>query len=271
MSRLLQRDVDFDGYRVRTLQGGEGKPLLLLHGTGPGTSAFGNFSRILDRLSEHYSVLAADLIGFGGSDRKTREPFFDFDLWYRQATFLLGLMPGKTRSVFGHSLSGAIALKLAAENPSVTKVLTTGTLGVRFPVNNALRLTWCYPVSREDIVRASETLVFDNSVIDETFLSNRIELLRTPGYQEYFSKMFGEDHQSLVDSACLDESTLSKITADVVMMHGREDRPVPADQTTLSIGKILQNCDVSIIGRCGHSPSMEHPEKVLGAAKLLFN
>ena len=83
--------------------------------------------------------------------------------------------------------------------------------------------------------------------------------------------MFGEDHQSLVDSACLDESTLSKITADVVMMHGREDRPVPADQTTLSIGKILLNCDVSIIGRCGHSPSMEHPEKVLGAAKLLFN
>ena len=82
MSRLLQRDVDFDGYRVRTLQGGEGKPLLLLHGTGPGTSAFGNFSRIFDHLSEHYSVLAADLIGFGGSDRKTEEPFFDFDLFF---------------------------------------------------------------------------------------------------------------------------------------------------------------------------------------------
>ena len=84
--------------------------MLLLHGTGPGTSAFGNFSRILDRLSEHYSVLAADLIGFVAQIEKQGNHFLILTYGIVKPTFLLGLMPGKTRSVFGHSLSGAIVL-----------------------------------------------------------------------------------------------------------------------------------------------------------------
>tara|TARA_Y100001934_G_C12379335_1_gene791323 strand:- start:1920 stop:2735 length:816 start_codon:yes stop_codon:yes gene_type:complete len=271
MSNLQEGDVEFDGYRVRIFQGGTGKPLLLLHGTGPGTSAAGNFSRIIERLSEKYTVLAADLIGFGKSDRKTERPYFDFDLWYQQARFLLGLISEKDLCVFGHSLSGALALKLAAEDSRVKKVLTTGTLGISFPVNNSLKLTWTYPDTRQDVINASEALVYDNSIIDSTFVNNRVELLQTSGYKKYFSEMFGGEQQLLVDSAILGEELLDQINADVLMMHGREDRPVPVHQTSLRLGGMIRNCDVSIIGRCGHSPSMEHPDKVLSAARLLFN
>jgi 2-hydroxymuconate-semialdehyde hydrolase len=271
MLSLAQHDVEFEGYRLRTFQGGTGRPLLLLHGTGPGTSTAGNFARIIDRLSERYSVLAADLIGFGFSDRKKDLPYFDFELWSRQAQFLLDLLPGNDVCVFGHSLSGALALKLAIENDRVTRVLTTGTLGTRFPINKSLELTWTYPDSREAVIETTKALVYDRSIITESFLDNRMELLQTPGYKEYFGKMFEVDHQFLIDSACLGEELLNGISADVLMMHGREDRPVPANQTSLVLGGMIRNCDVTVIGQCGHSPSMEHPEKVLSAAMQLFN
>lgn len=267
---LVERDIDFEGYRVRTFQGGHGKPLLLLHGTGPGTSTLGNFVRILEPLCERYSVLAADLIGFGLSGGKTQPPYFDFPLWTRQAQFLLDRLSGPEVYVFGHSLSGALALKLAAENERVTRVLTTGAIGTDFRVNEWLELTWTYPEDRDAVRKAAEALVYDTSVITDSFLDNRVEMLNTQGYAEYFRAMFGGDKQALTDSARLDAELLTGIQADVVMMHGREDRPVPVDQTSLVLGRMISNCDVMVIGHCGHSPSLEHPDKVLHTAHMLY-
>ena len=267
---LAQRDIDFEGHRVRIFEGGSGFPLLLLHGTGPGTSTIGNFAKILEPLADRYQILAADLIGFGLSGGKDALPYFDFALWCRQAQHLLDLLPAGKVGVFGHSLSGALALKLAGENDRVAQVLTTGAIGSAFEVNKWLKLTWTYPESREAVREAAHALVYDSSVITEPFLDNRLEMLRTEGYAEYFRAMFGGDKQALVDSATLDSSLLAAIRADVVMMHGREDKPVPYEETSLALGRQITNCDVMVVGRCGHSPSLEHPDKVLGMAAQLF-
>ncbi|HOA51584.1 MAG TPA: alpha/beta fold hydrolase, partial [Thermogutta sp.] len=47
---------------------GSGAPLLLLHGSGPGVSAYANWRRVLPALAEHARVLAPDLAGFGYSE-----------------------------------------------------------------------------------------------------------------------------------------------------------------------------------------------------------
>lgn len=47
---------------------GNGKPILLIHSLIPGAS-YKEFSKILDSLSENYTVYAIDLIGFGNSDK----------------------------------------------------------------------------------------------------------------------------------------------------------------------------------------------------------
>ena len=113
-------------------------------------------------------------------------------------------------------------------------------------------------------------MVYDGSVITDEFLDNRFSILHGDGYAPYFRAMFGGDKQQLMDSTVVPESDLARIEADVLMMHGREDRPVPAAETSLILGRALRNCDVMLVGRCGHSPALEHPGKVLCGAELLF-
>src|SRR5579863_9825036 len=112
-----QHALEVAGIEARYIEGGAGFPVLLIHGSGPGASTQGNWRLILEPLAAHVHVHAMDLIGFGQSGRKPAAPYFDLELWLRQCRALIALMPGERIGILGHSLSGALALKLAAAEP----------------------------------------------------------------------------------------------------------------------------------------------------------
>ena len=60
------RNIDTSGATIRLVKGGDGPPLLLLHGY-PQTHAI--WHRIAPRLAEHFTVVAADLRGYGDSSK----------------------------------------------------------------------------------------------------------------------------------------------------------------------------------------------------------
>src|SRR5437016_13713392 len=57
-------DIDTSGARIHLRHGGDGPPLLLLHGN-PLTHV--SWHKIAGRLAEHFHVVAADLRGYGDS------------------------------------------------------------------------------------------------------------------------------------------------------------------------------------------------------------
>jgi 2-hydroxymuconate-semialdehyde hydrolase len=225
---------------------------------------------VLEPLAERYHVLAADLIGFGESGRKREEPYFDLGLWRRQAQFLLDRLPGGPAGIIGHSLSASLALGLAAENERVTKVLTTGAMGGHFIVNEYTDLCWTFPETREQLRKAVESLVYDRSVVTDELLDSRMEILHDGVYGPYFQSMFAGGKQQYVDAAVLPVETLNGLACEIVMMHGRDDRPFPYAENSLALSAAIPHADVILVGRCGHSPALEHPQKLLGAANLLF-
>ena len=81
---IREFDIKVDGIKVRCYEGGKGYPILLLHGSGPGASSLGNFTQTMPALARRHHILAMDLIGFGRSGRKPREPYFDMKLWVKQ-------------------------------------------------------------------------------------------------------------------------------------------------------------------------------------------
>src|SRR5262245_46235413 len=147
---LIEKDTMFEGTRVHYWEGGKGLPILMIHGSGPGASTLGNWRLVMEPLAERYWIIAVDLIGFGLSDRKKVTPYFDLNLWLRQARAMLDLFEKDEVAIVGHSISATIALRLAASDRRVKKVLTTGAMGARFAPNEHTVRTWTFPETRED-------------------------------------------------------------------------------------------------------------------------
>ena len=49
---------------------GTGEPVLLIHGSGPGVSAWANWRLTIPALAKQYRVIAPDMAGFGFSERQ---------------------------------------------------------------------------------------------------------------------------------------------------------------------------------------------------------
>jgi 2-hydroxymuconate-semialdehyde hydrolase len=266
-----EKQGSIDGISFSYLKGGSGFPILMIHGSGPGASTVGNWAKVLEPLSKFCTVHAMDLVGFGRSGRKPAPPFFDFELWLRQCRAMIGLIPGDEIGVIGHSISGALALKLAASEPRVAKVLTTGCMGAEFVINEKTVRTWTFPRDRAELIRAAQALIYNHGLIDDAYLQARERVLfADPDYRAYFESMFAGDRQAYVRASLVTPSELDRIRCELVMMHGRDDRPFPAELLTLTLAKSLPQADVILLGRCSHSIAMEHPDKLLAAAYGLF-
>ncbi|MGH9061182.1 MAG: alpha/beta fold hydrolase, partial [Acidimicrobiales bacterium] len=63
------RVVGEGGQELHYHEAGEGAPLLLLHGSGPGVSGWSNFRGNLPVFAERFRTLVPDLPGFGRSPR----------------------------------------------------------------------------------------------------------------------------------------------------------------------------------------------------------
>jgi 2-hydroxymuconate-semialdehyde hydrolase len=267
---LEEKFAEIEGYRVHYWEGGSGFPVLMMHGVGPGTSIVGNFEPVLEPLAERYHIFACDLIGFGGSDRKRDAPYFDVDLWVRQGLAMLDLMPDGDCGVAGHSLGGALALKIASRGPRVTKLLTSCGIGAPYPLNDALDSFWSLPAGKDGLRRAMEAMVADKSAITDDMIDGRWDLLGQPGYADFFAEMFSPPRQRFIDEAVLSDRELAAIKARVMMIHGRDDRPCPPEQTTLILARSLAHAEVRLTPDCGHNLPRERTGAYLSAAHEIF-
>jgi len=267
---LESKYTEIDHVRVHYWQGGAGFPVLMLHGVGPGTSIQGNYGPVLEPLAARCHIVAPDLIGFGGSDRKRMQPYFDVELWLRQAQAMLALLPAGPCGVAGHSLGGALALKLAARSPRVAKVLTSSTVGASYPVPQALDAFWTAPADRQALRSAMARMVHDPASLTEALLDDRWKLLTSGDHAAYFSTMFVRPRQRYIDAAVVSEAECQAIRAKVVMLHGRNDQPCPAELTTLAIARKLPRADVQLLGNCGHNLPRERSADYIAAALRLF-
>lgn len=268
---LESRHTDIEGYDVHYWEGGSGFSVLMMHGVGPGTSIMGNFEPAMAPLAERYHLFATDLIGFGESARKTEEPYFDVELWVRQGLAMLDLMPDGPCGVAGHSMGGAIALKIAAASDRVTHVLTSSTVGTSYPLTNALDAFWTLPADRAELRAAMENMMFDPGAVTEPMIEGRWNLLAQNGYAEFFSVMFGGDRQRYIDAGVVTDAEFAVLTSKKIsLIHGTDDKPCPADQTTVKLGERLPEATVTLVDNCGHNLPREFTGKYLDAAFHLY-
>ena len=114
-----------DGVRIHAIKGGRGPALLLLHGH-PQTHAI--WHKVAPTLAEHFTVVAADLRGYGDSDKPQGADDHANYSKRRMALDQVELMRAHgftSFAVVGHDRGGRVAARMAIDHPDVVTQLVT--------------------------------------------------------------------------------------------------------------------------------------------------
>lgn len=105
-----------DGLRLHYLDSGAGEPVIFIHGSGPGASGHSNFKQNYPQFAAAgYRVIVPDLPGYGASDKP--ETIYSLDFFVAALSGLLDALDIQRCVLVGNSLGGAIAIKLALDQP----------------------------------------------------------------------------------------------------------------------------------------------------------
>jgi 2-hydroxymuconate-semialdehyde hydrolase len=223
---------------------GSGPPVLLLHGSGPGTTA---------ALAPRHQVIAPDLLGFGDSPRPTGS---FRAAWMEQALGLVDSLGISSFAVVGNSAGGAIALSLASARPrAVTRVVAVGSMGHPMPLPAGLDELWGYSTPSLESARAlTELINFDPRAATPQAIEVRH---RAALAQPWYSELFPAPRQRWLDDLSLTPEELRDISVPVLLVHGAQDRVVPLRDGFLPLLDLLPDARGHVFGRCGHAAPLE--------------
>lgn len=236
---------------------GAGAPILLLHGSGPGVSAFANWRLVIDRLGSTHRLLAPDFAGFGFTE-VPQGTSYHRDLWLGQLVDFLDALGIERISVVGNSFGGSMALALAIHHPDrVDRLILMGAVGVPFELTPGLDAVWGYQPD-EDRMRTlmRDTFAYDGALVTDDIVRSRYLASIRPGAQEAFASMFPAPRQRWVDAMAHPEAAIRAITAPTLLVHGRDDKVIPLS-TTLTMLDWIDDAQAHIFGRCGHWTQIE--------------
>jgi pimeloyl-ACP methyl ester carboxylesterase len=110
--------ANIQGVRTLYYVGGEGEPLMLVHGLG---GAAVNFTELAPLLAQNRRVLLPDLPGHGGSDPLTRvDGLSSYAEHVAAVAEREDMLPA---AVLGYSMGGVVALRLAVNHPESVQAL----------------------------------------------------------------------------------------------------------------------------------------------------
>jgi len=253
----IGQSVVANGIRTNYLEAGSGSgTVVLIHGSGPGVTAYSNWRLVLPALGEDFHVLAPDMVGFGYSDRPY-DVEYNVQTWADQTVGFMDAMGIKKAHLVGNSFGGAIALRIATQHPErVDQLVLMGSMGVDFPITEGLDTVWGYEGTIESMRNVLDFFAYSRDLVNEELAQVRYKASVEPGFQEAFSAMFPAPRQRWVDAMSTPEAEISKLTHRTLVMHGREDKVIPVSNSYKLEG-LIDNADLAVFSHCGHWSMIE--------------
>jgi 2-hydroxymuconate-semialdehyde hydrolase len=239
---------------------GAGPPVLLIHGSGPGVTAWANWRLTLPQLAMHSRVIAPDMAGFGYTVvNDDRMP--DRAMWLQQMVDLLDALGLEQVTVVGNSFGGAMALALASEHPRrVRDLVLMGAVGVSFPLTDGLDQVWGYTPSPDAMKKLLGVFVHDASVVSDDLVEMRYRASIRADVQSRFAALFPPPRQRSIEALALPEDALRAITHRALLIHGRQDQVIPV-AVSERMHQLLQRSRLEVIEGCGHWVQIEHTKR----------
>jgi pimeloyl-ACP methyl ester carboxylesterase len=254
--------VTVDGIKLHYNDAGEGKPVLCIHGGGPGATAWSNFKQNIPAITASgRRMIMVDMPGYGKSEFADglNEDFFDY-MGRMLDEFLNALDIKGSVDVIGNSLGGQAALGLEIVKPERIKHLvligsqpTSAGIVIQPMPQEALKNIINYyggdGASLEKMRRLVESLLFDSSWVTDETIQERFEASKDPGQM----RLLGLPRRDFY-------ADLPNVAVPTLLVWGQEDKG-GALEVGLQMLRKLQNARMHIFQRCGHWAQVEHQQE----------
>jgi 2-hydroxymuconate-semialdehyde hydrolase len=256
MNEIANR-IDVNGVATNYHDEGAGPPVLLIHGSGPGVSAWANWRLTIPVLAERFRVIAPDVLGFGYTERH-ENVCYNSESWVAHLTGFLDALGISEVSVVGNSFGGGLALRLALNDPRrVSRLVLMGSVGAAFPITDGLDTVWGYKPSLTGMREMLDIFAYDKSLLSDELAQLRYDAATRPGVSEAYSSMFPAPRQRALDAMSLTDAQLSAISQDTLIIHGRDDAVIPLEASEKLV-RLIDRSQLHVFGQCGHWVQIEH-------------
>jgi 2-hydroxymuconate-semialdehyde hydrolase len=252
----IGKSITVDGSLTNYHDVGEGAPVLLIHGSGPGVTAWANWRLNMPELAKRFRVIAPDMFGFGYSDSKGR--IDDKRVWVDQVASLLDGLGIDKVSIVGNSFGGGITLAFMIAHPDrVERAVLMGPAGLDFPITPALDLVWGYQPSLEEMRASLKYLAWDHSRLTDDLIQSRYEASARPeAHEPYHATFGGPDRQRNIAMLASREEDVAALQHETLILHGLFDQVIPLD-STVRLASLLPRSDLHVFAECGHWVQIE--------------
>ena len=235
----------------------------MLHGGGPGASAWSNFGAALPGFAEHFRTLLVDQPGFGASDK----PEVVGNYYRHAADHVVALLDelGIDRiHLLGNSLGGGTAMRLALEHPDrVGRLVLMGPGGLSLnlfhadPTEGVQRLMdFAANPTREALRAFISTMVVNQKLVTDELVEERFADATAPGAQEAMASMGMSfwNPETAEDGMLWREA--HRLRQHTLLTWGREDRVNPLDGAMVAL-KLIPKASLHVFPNCGHWAQIE--------------
>lgn len=264
-SRMLEGDEP-----IHYHDAGSGPVLVLLHGSGPGVSAWSNFGSNYPFFASSYRTIAPDQPGFG----RSYTPAFDRSYHRIASDALARLLDGlgiERAYVLGNSAGGSVAGRFALDHADrLARLVLMGPGGVGTPVlapspSEGIKrlIEFTQDPTRLRMIAWLRTMVVDQSILTDELIEERLRNALAPGALDwmrgFFSHISGSGTPRPVDPVPL-WAEVSRITAPTLITWGRDDRVTPLENALLPLRQ-MKDVELHVFANCGHWAMIERREE----------
>ena len=262
ISGLERKVLQIDGFVVPYLQGGQGEPLVLIHGFGGSKD---NFNRVAYYLTNQYTVYSIDVPGFGASTRDMNADYVINTQIDRVHEIIekLGLQkPHIGGNSMGGWISGAYAAKYPDNVASVWFLAPAGLVESRkseviqkFEQTGEIVLT---ASNREEFEKIVDVVMYERPGFAPGFVVDAMAA-RAAADQPLHKRIY-KDFKT-VPSDLATALNASTYKGPGLIVWGKEDRVLHVDGAA-ELKTAMPGFDVILMDKVGHVPMMEQPEQV---------
>jgi pimeloyl-ACP methyl ester carboxylesterase len=267
---VSERQLALAGHRTAVLEGGDGPPVVLLHGAGEFAA---NWMRVLPELVAAHRVIVPDLPGHGASEL-SGEPLDTSGVLAWLSELIERTCPSPPALV-GHLLGGAVAARFAIEHPDrLSRLVLVDTYGLgRFWPTPRYALAMLAFTARPG--EGTQERLFRQCVVDldglRGQLGERGQLLEAYALDRTRQPAMNAALKHLMPQLgvrAVPPAELARIAVPTTLIWGRHDRQVRLGLAEAASARY--DWPLHVIEGAADDPAYEQPQAFLRALRVAF-